>query len=226
MITIERTIFEKAPGFRLGYLELDGAVVRNSPESFWDEFGMEIEKIRQRFTLKNLVEDAHISGVRKLYRAWGMDPTRYRQSAERLHRRLLKGNDLYRINTAVDVCNRVSLQFRLPLGLYDRDKVQGSMTLRYGRDGESYLAVTEQEIGAGGRVVVCDDAGPIGSPTTDSRRTSVDESTTALVLLVYGPENIGGGPVVEAMETYRAMLSGLQPEKLAIVNRDVLLHKM
>lgn len=147
MITIDSTIFDKTPGFRLGYLELEYVTVRESPPEFWEEFEDEKAKIREHFSNNPLTEDPFIQGMRRLYKAWGIDSSRYRPSAERLHRRILKGEELYRINKAVDACNIISLRYRLPLGLYDKSKVEGEMILRYGQEGEKYMGITGVEIG-------------------------------------------------------------------------------
>jgi DNA/RNA-binding domain of Phe-tRNA-synthetase-like protein len=43
--------------------------------------------------------------ARQLYKSFNMDPSRHRPSSEALLRRVLKGQDLYRINNVVDACN-------------------------------------------------------------------------------------------------------------------------
>jgi len=222
MITIDSTIFDKTPNFRLGYLELEYIAVRKSPPEFWEAFEKEIEAIRKHFSNNPLTEDPYIEGMRRLYRAWGIDPARYRPSAERLHRRILKGEDLYRINTAVDVCNIISLRYRLPLGLYDTNKVEGAMSLRYGQEGEKYMGITGMEIGAEKKVVVCDNKGPIGSATTDSQRTAVDESTTALIMLVYAPENVKNRHLHDVMLDYTHTLSEMQEPLLLQTAADII----
>jgi len=222
MITIDSAIFGKTPGFRLGYLELERLVVRESPPELWEEFEQEIRITREHFSNRQLTEDPCIQGMRRLYKAWGTDPSRYRPSAERLHRRTLKGENLYRINTAVDACNLISLRHRLPLGLYDKNKVEGEMILRYGQEGEKYLGITSTEIGAENKVVVCDDKGPIGSATTDSQRTAVDESTTALIMLVYGPENVDDEDIDQVILDYIHTLSELQEPLLMQTEGEII----
>src|SRR6186997_83159 len=85
------------------------------------------------------VESADITAaVRSMYKRVGIDPTKTRPSSEALLRRVRKGDALPRINSMVDVCNWCSFEFQLPYGLYDAAKIQGDVTLRIGRDGESY----------------------------------------------------------------------------------------
>src|SRR5438105_2546356 len=81
------------------------------------------------------------SAVRTLYKRIGIDPTKMRPSSEALLRRVRKGDELPRINSLVDVINWCSLESQLPFGLYDLDKILGSVELRLGRPGEEYAGI-------------------------------------------------------------------------------------
>ncbi len=210
MITIHPEILQKTPGFRFGYLELEDLTVSETPAEFWDEFDMELNAVREMLEDSELAKTPFIEGMRKLYRAWRVDPARYRPSAERLLRRVLKKNELFKVNTVVDVCNRISIRHMLPLGLYDREKVVGKMEFRFGKPGQSYLGITGLDITAEDKPVVCDSEGAIGSATTDSRRTAVDEMSKAVVLLVYGPDNVTDKKLLAVLEDFTIMISALQ----------------
>jgi DNA/RNA-binding domain of Phe-tRNA-synthetase-like protein len=130
-----------------------------------------------------------LAPARELYKAFGVDPTRTRPSSEALLRRALQGKPMPRILNAVDVCNLCSLRYLLPLGLYDAGKVRGPATLRRGRPGESYAGIRKDEVHVAGRIVLADVEGPFGNPTSDSLRTSVDETTAALALVIFAPSS-------------------------------------
>ncbi|HXE80583.1 MAG TPA: phenylalanine--tRNA ligase beta subunit-related protein [Vicinamibacterales bacterium] len=125
--------------------------------------------------------------VRAMYRRTGLDPTRRRPSSEALLRRVLKGEPLPRINTAVDICNWCSLEFQLPYGLYDLDRVEGGVILRYGGEGESYPGIRKDDVHVAGRMTLADDRGPFGNPTSDSARTQVTTATTRILTVVFSP---------------------------------------
>jgi DNA/RNA-binding domain of Phe-tRNA-synthetase-like protein len=129
------------------------------------------------------IED--LKEARQLYHRTGTDPTRTRPSSEALLRRTLKGQELYRINTAVDICNGCSLELLLPLGLYDSEKLQGPIEVHLGLPGESYPGIRKDEVHLEGRLGLFDDRGPFGSPTSDSLRTSVSDQTRSLLLVIY-----------------------------------------
>ena len=132
------------------------------------------------------VEDA-----RRLYKSLGIDPTRTRPSNEALLRRALKGEALYRINTAVDAINLCSLVQQLPYGLYDADQIEPPILLRTGAADESYEGIRKGTVALHGRPLLADRRGPFGNPTSDSARTSVGLTTRALLITLYAPRFLG-----------------------------------
>jgi len=131
-----------------------------------------------------------LQAARRLYHAAGVDPTRTRPSSEALLRRVLKGQGLPTVNSAVDAGNELSLRLLLPLGLYDATRIRGSVTLRKGREGESYPGIRKVEVHLAGRLALFDELGPFGSPTSDSPRTCVTEATTELLLVIFAPGDL------------------------------------
>lgn len=128
-----------------------------------------------------------LAPARRLYRAFGIDPTSTRPSSEALLRRILQGKPFPSVNSAVEVCNLCSTTFLLPIGLYDASRIVGAVTLRLGKPGESYRGIRKDQVNVAGRPVLVDDVGPFGNPTSDSARTSVDEATQALLMVVFAP---------------------------------------
>jgi DNA/RNA-binding domain of Phe-tRNA-synthetase-like protein len=128
--------------------------------------------------------------AREFYRSFGIDPTKTRPSSEALLRRILKGKTLPQIINAVDLCNVLSVSFLLPIGLYDAAKIEGPVELRQGRVGESFVGIRKGQVHLEGRPVLVDSRGPFGNPTSDSARTSVDESTIALWMTIFAPRSL------------------------------------
>src|SRR5207249_1324779 len=114
-----------------------------------------------------------VAETRALFHQLDIDPTKTRPSSEALLRRVLQGKGMPRVNLAVDVCNLCSLEHQLPLGLYDRELVRGAIKVRSGREGEGYPGIRKQRVNLQGRLVLVDDEGPFGAPTSDSARTAV-----------------------------------------------------
>jgi len=125
--------------------------------------------------------------ARALYRRFGVDPTRHRPSSEALLRRVRRGEGLPRVNSLVDVGNVVSLRLQVPVGLYDLNRVEGSLRVRLGREGESYAGIGKEAVNVAGRICVADDAGPCGNPSADSARTMITTATTRAAWIFFLP---------------------------------------
>jgi DNA/RNA-binding domain of Phe-tRNA-synthetase-like protein len=130
------------------------------------------------------------AAVRGMYRRTGLDPTKRRPSSEALLRRVRKGEALPRINSLVDICNWCSLEFQLPYGLYDLDRIEGDVILRLGAEGESYEAIRKDEVHVGGRIALADARGPFGNPSSDSARTMVTDAATRALMIVFAPAEV------------------------------------
>ena len=130
---------------------------------------------------------AEVTAVRTMYKRVGLDPTKTRPSSEALMRRVRKGDTLPRINSMVDVCNWCSLEFQLPYGLYDANRIEGDVELRLGRPGEFYAGIRKDDVRVENRITLADRIGPFGNPTSDSARTMVTTATTRGLLVVFAP---------------------------------------
>src|SRR2546429_5654592 len=125
--------------------------------------------------------------ARALYRRFGVDPTRHRPSSEALLRRVLRGDPLPRLSSLVDVANVVSLRLQVPVGLYDLGLVEGRLTVRLGREGETYPGIRRDSVNVAGRICVADDQGPGGNPAADPGRTVVTVGTERAAWIFFLP---------------------------------------
>jgi DNA/RNA-binding domain of Phe-tRNA-synthetase-like protein len=141
-----------------------------------------------------------ISAVRTMYKQVGIDPTKTRPSSEALLRRVRKGDAPPRINSLVDIINWCSLESQLPFGLYDLDRVEGGVTLRLGRAGEEYAGIRKDVVHVADRLVLADDQGPFGNPTSDSARTMVTPATVRALVVIFAPAGVAPAVGARALE--------------------------
>jgi DNA/RNA-binding domain of Phe-tRNA-synthetase-like protein len=141
------------------------------------------------------------AAVRTMYRRVGLDPTKNRPSNEALLRRVRRGESLPRVNAMVDVINWCSVEFQLPYGLYDASRIEGQVTMRLGREGEAYAGIRKDEVHVAGRIIVADDRGPFGNPTSDSARTMVTTATRDALVVVYAPREIPAERMARVLDT-------------------------
>lgn len=184
-ISISEELKEKCPELVLGEIFCD---VENTEynEGLWEEIQKVTLEIRSTLTFEKIKEQPVIKATREAYKKTGKDPNRYRPSSESLCRRIVKGNDLYQINTLVDVVNLVSLKFGYSIGGFDLDKIQGDVVLGIGRKDEPYEGIGRGKLNIEGLPVQRDEIGGIGTPTSDEVRTAIDLKTKRFYMNING----------------------------------------
>ena len=153
----------------------------------WDEINALCEDYRSRFTTVSIKEMAAIEATRRVYRACGKDPSRYRPAAEALIRRVVQGKELYQIDTLVDLINLASMKYGYSIGGFDADKFVGdTLALGVGEPGEPYEGIGRGMLNIEGMPVYRDQKGGVGTPTSDNERTKIEITTTHVLVLING----------------------------------------
>lgn len=186
-----------AAHLRLGVVEAAGVTVVAHDPNLWREIEAVTGRLRDAYAGRTPAEIDGLQPARELYRRIGVDHTKLRPSSEALLRRVLRGDSLPQINSLVDINNLCSLEFLLPIGLHDVDRVAGAIVLRRGAAGEGYEAIGKGWYNVEGRLTAVDDRGACGSPTSDSQRTMITLETRRCLMLIYAPSRTDT-PVLDA----------------------------
>lgn len=163
------------------------ADVINGPtdDALWGELNSAAEDIRSRYNMPDINKRPGIAATRAAYKALGKDPNRYRPSAEALCRRMVKGMDLYRTLSVVDMINLVSVKSGYSIGGFDLNRISGEeLVLGVGREGEDFEAIGRGQLNISGLPVYRDSIGGIGTPTSDNERTKLSPDTRKLLMLI------------------------------------------
>ncbi|MED3648244.1 B3/4 domain-containing protein [Halalkalibacterium halodurans] len=185
-LTIESSIFERVPSFKIGMITYHNIVVTPSPQMLRGrlQFFQEEVKVATN-TTKTVTDYKGIVEWRQTFKQLGIDPSKYRPSSEALYRRIKQGKSLPEIHSAVDVNNFFSLEYECPFGIYDAEKINGDIVLKLGDIGAQYEGLNGRVNAMEGKLVTCDAEGPFGSPIVDSKRTAVTEKTTSAIQIAY-----------------------------------------
>ena len=156
-------------------------------EGLWQKINIFTEELRVADTTEGIKQQPAIAATREAYKRCGKDPSRYRPSAEALRRRLLRGLDLYQIDTLVDLINLVSLRTGYSIGGFDADKIQGTnLCLDVGHAEEPFEGIGRGTLNIEGLPVFRDAVGGIGTPTSDNERTKMDSDTRHILAIING----------------------------------------
>jgi len=167
-----------------------------------------------------------IQAWRRAFAQMGLKPTQYRCASEALLRRYRKDKALPHIHPLVDLCNAISVAYAIPVAVFDLDRVDGNLEVRYANGAEVYLAFSgATEHPAPGEVVFADAASQ-----THARRWTNRQSALSAVR----PDSVRALIVAEALHDdavadVAALLDELQrvltvvraePERVARLSSD------
>lgn len=118
-------------------------------------------------TLEHLApgERESIKAWRAVFTAFGVKPTRHRNAAEALLRRLQRHGDIPSFSPTVDLGNLISIRHNLPVAVFDLDTFEKPLTVRLADGTESFTGIgsSESESPAPDEVVFVDSAGAVAA---------------------------------------------------------------
>jgi DNA/RNA-binding domain of Phe-tRNA-synthetase-like protein len=202
IVTIAEELRTKCPRIALGCVTAS-VKADASPAGLLAELDAAARRITGLPEPKAVLEAPAVLATRRGYKALGKDPSRYRGSAEALLRRVISGKELPRINAVVDVINLVSVESRMPVGLYDVAQVSGDIVFRAGRAGETYKGIGKYDLNLESLPLFADELGAHGSATSDSERTMVTAETARVLAIIV---SFGGG---ESLSAWMQRISSL-----------------
>lgn len=184
-INVSPNLCSMIPNFKLGIIHYDQINVGDSPQMVKGRLQLFQESIFFDLENKNVTELSGIQEWRQIFKTIGKDPNRYRHSAEALFRRVKKQNYLSSVNSAIDINNFFSLEYQVPIGIYDKANISGDITIRIGSEGEDYLGLNGRSNSLSNLIVAADCLGAFGSPYVDSERTAVTHATERALQIIY-----------------------------------------
>ena len=184
-ITLNPNVASLINQFKIGLIYYNKIVVEDSPQMIKGRMQLYQENLFIEMQDQPVTERKGIREWRTISKQLGSDPNRYRHSAESLMRRIAKQNYLTPFHSAVDLNNFFSLQYEMPIGIYDVRKLEGDLNISLGTKDCGYDGLNGRYNSLENILISSDQAGPFGSPFVDSARTAVTESTTEALQIFY-----------------------------------------
>ncbi|HWI49826.1 MAG TPA: phenylalanine--tRNA ligase beta subunit-related protein [Rummeliibacillus sp.] len=206
-ITLNSSITNKVPTFKIGIIHYTKIVVAESPQMIKGRTQLYQENLYLELQEQPVTERPGIKEWRSTWKALGADQNRYRHSAESLMRRIAKQNYLTPFHSAVDLNNFFSLQYEIPIGIYDVNLLDGDITIALGDEETGYEGLNGRYNSLKNIAYSRDAKGPFGSPFVDSKRTSVTENTTDAIQLFYLRPSVSQEECTELLNAAGKMFS-------------------
>ncbi|MDO4338799.1 MAG: phenylalanine--tRNA ligase beta subunit-related protein [Eubacteriales bacterium] len=185
-ITIDNHLKQLWPDAVLGCVQCK-VTVQESPGELLQEIEACSKSLRETIEkVPDLPKRDKIAQTRSAYKAFGKEPSRYRNSAEAMCRRILQGKGLYQINNVVECNNLFSIKSGYSLGAYDVNKIDGDVVWKVAEEGAHYQGIGKDQINVEFLPVFSDSQGPFGNPTSDSVRTRITEEAREILMVIFG----------------------------------------
>lgn len=188
-LIIDPTIFQTYPGVEIGVLDIHD--MDNSGHNAKILAMLRREEAHQHELLATTEMGSlpEISSWRKIYKSFGSDSHDFLSSVEAVLRRARRGvNPLPQINNLVDLYNYISLNYHMPVGAEDSDKIQGDVRLGFMTGIEKGIALgsDHEEVCDKGEVAYVDDAGFLCRRWNwrEADRTKIEETTKNAILVI------------------------------------------
>lgn len=214
-------VLARFPATRAAAALITGTGNAPSPPGLVEAFCAEQAAALDRLGGRPLSELPSITAWRRTFSAFGVEPTKYRNAAEALLRRLAKVGDLPSLGALVDLGNLLSIRFALPVVVVDLDRVAGGLTVRFAKGTERFadLGGTDAEHPAPGEVVFTDESEVVTARRwcwRQSTATAVSPATRRVFLAVEAQHATGADDVAAARDTLVALLADHLPAASAV----------
>jgi DNA/RNA-binding domain of Phe-tRNA-synthetase-like protein len=204
-------IVERFPSVVGGAIHATGLANGASSSELTEAFAAEQAAVLARIGSTPLSELPSLAAWRRVFRAFGVDPTGYRSAAEALLRRLTKQGSIPSINRLVDIGNLVSIRYALPVAVFDLRTLTGGITVRFATGDERFtdLGSGDRETPEPGEVIFTDDADLVCARRWCWRQSAESASgpqTTDILVTVEGHHDGARDDVTAATADLEALL--------------------
>jgi lysyl-tRNA synthetase class 2 len=191
-IKISQSILAKYPDLRLGYLKASNINNTLFNSDLVNDLEEITKAIREKFpNNEELSKDTLISLWREIYREFGTKPSKFRPTVESLIRRIIKGQSIPQISSAVNAYLITELKYLVPIGGHDTSNITGNIELRFSNGGEEFSSIGKEKdrLTYNGEIIYSDDFGVLTRRWNfrDCDRAKITENTTDLILVMEAP---------------------------------------
>jgi len=195
-------ILQRFPNITGGVLIADGMVNCESPEPLLERYHSEQHSTITRIGSTPLSELKTLAAWRSAFRAFGVNPTRYRSAVEALLRRLTKKGDIPSINAVVDICNLISIRYWVPVAAFDTRDITGPIMVQFADGSENFTPLFQEvpEHPYPDEVIFADDVKLVVARRwcwRQSNESATQFKTTGAVFTIEA-QHPGGYSVIEA----------------------------
>jgi DNA/RNA-binding domain of Phe-tRNA-synthetase-like protein/GNAT superfamily N-acetyltransferase len=212
----DQAVVQEYPTIRAGVVHATGLANGPSSPELLRDYRAEQRAASERLNGTAMADIPSIAAWRRVFTRFGAKPTQYRNAAEALLRRLGKHGDIPTIGTLVDIGNLVSIRYAMPVAVFDRTNVAGSITVRFATGAERFtdLGTTEAVSPDPGEVVFVDEEDVVCARRwcwRQSAQSATSPTTAEALFVIEGHHDTAEQDVEPAANDLVALLAAHQP---------------
>ena len=210
-------VADQYPTIRAGIIRARGLSNGPSPPGLLDSYRDEQASVSERLRETPIADLPQIAAWRRAFTRFGAKPTQHRNAAEALLRRLAKRGDIPAINALVDIGNLVSIRYAMPVAVFDRSNVAGSIVVRFATGAERFtdLGSSEGVRPDPGEVVFVDDANVVHARRwcwRQGAQSATGPSTIEALIAVEGHHDTASEDTEAALADLASLLTTYKPQ--------------
>jgi DNA/RNA-binding domain of Phe-tRNA-synthetase-like protein len=208
---VEKAVFDKLPDYCVGVVVATGLDNHRQDETVAQMLDKAAADFAEANKEANVRELPGVKACRDAFLSLSMNPNKFMCSIESLMKRVQKTGALPHINTVVDLGNAFSLNYQLPIGAHDIDKLEDNVEIRFSTIEDHFLPMGEAELEnmPEGELVY------VSGHTVKTRRWiwrqsedgKIGEDTSHVFSPIDGFKSVTGDAVIEARDQLAKLLS-------------------
>ena len=185
---VEKAVLDS--GVKIVFAVIEGIDNQRNDEVWHAYRTKRIAELYEGYKGLDIHTDPVLEGFNILHDNVGVKRRKNIPASENLIKLLVKRQEVFYINQAVDIYNLISLESKLALGAHNIDKTDGDVTLRFTDGTERYVPLGQNEPTpvAPHEYCYCDDSNEVlcRLEIRQVNKTAVDENATNIFYIVQG----------------------------------------
>ena len=211
-ITIQKQLLDKFQDIKVGFIIASSVEVCNTPQRIKKIARKQEVIIREDF-LKSPMEK------NKILQSWQKfcKDMKYPKDVEPANcatiKNIISGNHIPKINSIVDIANIGILKSFLPVGVFDKSKIEGSIELSLSKKNGSYIPLFENNPVTipENEIIYSDEKGVFSRYNKDADRTKITDNTSKILFVVDGIDTSSDDEIMETLNELESLLLDVSP---------------
>lgn len=186
-------------GLKIVAITIDDIDIKTQTKKFLNFQKTAYTALKKKYKNFDIETDLILRGFNNIHKKIGVKRRKHTPINELLLKMFLKSEKLPSENKLINLYNIVILDSRLPIFIYDKDKITGNLTLTISKKSESYISKNSETKITGPNEYICKDKKNIVQrlEIDQNPNTKVNDNTKNILIIIEGNENTSAEYLIE-----------------------------